>query len=163
MRNAIARVAMVFVLLATSGCGIQVRPAFVVPASTQFNAQLFAPSTPVVLFPGQTVIVIVELVPINGFVLGNQIFFNAFTGANFGLVSFCPSILTIGAPAVGGIGFGGFPTIVFPLSPVGIGTCVLPINLGLSGVIQLDVQVAASGALGARTVTIRRHNLAPTK
>jgi hypothetical protein len=146
MRNAIARFGIALMLLTSSGCGIPVRTVWGVPvAYTGWNAAVIAPpSSPFIIAPGQSIVIIIQLVPINGFVLASQPFFNNFFVANPNLALTCPNILTVSAPAIGGFGTGGLPTVVIPVVPIGIGSCLLPINLGLSGVTVLNVSVSSS-------------------
>lgn len=153
MRNAIALFGIALMLLTSSGCGIPVRTVWGVPgAYTGWNAAVIAPpSSPFIIAPGQSIVIIIQLVPINGFVLASQPFFNNFFVANPNLTLTCPNILSVAAPAIGGLGAGGLPTVLIPVAPIGIGTCLLPVNLGLSGVVVLNVSVSSSN--GSQTST----------
>jgi hypothetical protein len=152
MRRLIARVVASLAMLAAGAqCSGHGDTPTVSSASTRqpWSAVVVQPVTPVVLLPGQTVIIIVQLVPINGFIFGGPFFFNTFIGANPNLGLFCPGLLNIGIPAQGPFGtFGAFgtfvPSVIFPISPIGFGACTIPINVGIGGVIPLSIQVTGS-------------------
>jgi hypothetical protein len=164
MRRALVRIAAMLVLAAASaGCGGYLQSE---NDGAEWSAFIVAPPTPVFpLVPNQPVIVIVEFVPVNGFFLTPPVFFNDFIGVNPGLAGFCPSVLTIGNPVIGSP-INGFPVVEFPLLPIGVGTCAIPLDLGMSGIVTLNVQVssvsagshqAPSGYIMTMTKTLRLH------
>jgi hypothetical protein len=151
MRKSIAAVVAALLLATNPGCaGVQGTPTTLVQSPTgqsqaSFNAFVTQPVNPFVVLPGQTFIIIVQLVPINGFFLTGPVFFNSFFFVNPSLVFTCPNLLVFGTPTVGV--FGGPPTISMPITPIGFGTCTIPINVGVGGIIPLQVQV--SGTTGS--------------
>lgn len=135
-------VSLLLSLLLLSGCG-GIRVLGVVNTGSPFlwNAQLASPGTTAIIVPpGSTVIVIIEFVPVNGFfITGNQ-FLNAFNTANPNLF-FCPSVVSI---VNNGLMFPdpfANPSIGLTLSPSGFGNCAIPLNLGQSGTVTLNVTV----------------------
>jgi hypothetical protein len=129
------------------------------PSVYGWNAQIIQPaSTTIVLAPGTTAIIIIQLVPVNGFVLPGNQFLNAFDGANPSL-AFCPTIVSVinnGLIAPPNT-FSNAPTIGLTLSPIGVGTCSMPLNLGLSGV-TITINVLTSIAANRRLLNQRERN-----
>lgn len=126
-------------LLVIAGCGIQVGG---VPntfnRTPQWNAFVSQPSFPILLAPGQSVVIVVQLIPTNSIILTGPVFLNNFVGANGGIFATCPSIVSVATPIVGSP-FNNVPTVLIPITPVGTGTCTLPVNLGLSGTVQIQI------------------------
>jgi hypothetical protein len=135
-------VSMLFSFLILSGCG-GVRVLGLVNGGSPFlwNGQIVSPgATTIIVPPGSTVIVIIEVVPVNGFfITGNQ-FINAFNAANPNLF-FCPSVVSV---ANSGLLFPdpfANPSIGLTITPSGLGNCAIPLNLGESGIVTLNVTV----------------------
>ncbi len=116
------------------------------PSAMSWSAAVAQPVTPIVVAPGQTIIIIIDLVPINGVVFSSPVFFNLFTSANPNLIFSCPSLLTVGSPIIGPVTVGGVPSVVFSIAPTAFGSCVIPINGGFAGIIPLSVQISGSTA-----------------
>ena len=150
MHSKIVRTAATLMLLAaTAGCGGGGGVASDAPVVTRngptWQAVVVQPTTPVIVVPSQPVIIVVQLVPVNGFFIGAPFFFNSFIFANPGLSFACPSLLTFSSPVlIPAPAVGGTTVIQVPFVPIGIGSCVIPINLGLSGIFTLNVQVSAA-------------------
>lgn len=131
-------------LLILSGCG-GIRLLGIVDSGAPFfwnwNAQIIQPATTtIILAPGSSVIVIVEFVPIGGvFFTGSQ-FVNAFNGANPNLI-FCPSVINIVNDGLFTPNQFSNPSIGLTLLPIGRGLCSIPLNLGQSGTVVLNVSV----------------------
>lgn len=159
MRRTVAAVAAAMLLLITPACGgVQVGfGAF--GGFNSFDAFVTQPISPFVVVPGQSFIIIVELIPIDGVILGGPVFFNDFIGVNPNLAFACPSILTFGSPALGPSAFGTAPSIAIPISPIGFGSCTIPIHVGTGGIFFLNVSVAtAAASRTGYTVTIRSNS-----
>lgn len=107
---------------------------FVVSPTTQF----------IVLQPGQTLVIIVQQAP--AFFFGPPAFFSNFNGANPNLALLCPGIGSIGDTLI--VNNGTFIQITF--SPVGPGTCFMPLDLGANGSVGFNVQVIGGGAKAKR-------------
>jgi hypothetical protein len=162
MRAALSQILMLSLLAMTSGCGGQGTTAFVsgsTGTNVRWNAFVSSPSLPIFVAPGQSLTIIVQLIPSNGFLLTGPVFFNNFIGANPALFG-CPGLLSVGNPFLGGVGFGFVPRILVPISPIGVGTCSFPLNLGLSGIVTIIVQVATVIVLKHTQYVVR---VAPVK
>lgn len=135
---------MLLLLVAMTGCTAIVAfggsNALLFP---RWNAVIAAPSSALIVLPsGRSTTIIIEVVPVNGVFLPGQTFFDDFVGANQNLSFLCPGILIISTPWLSmpsWIG-SGVPQISIGISPIGSGTCLIPINLGLSGTVTLNVQ-----------------------
>lgn len=178
MRKLFARIIVLLTLLAVSaecsGSGAGSGQSFTTfdpsqPSTMSWSAAvtqpITQPVTPIVVTPGQTIIIIIDLVPINGVVFTPPVFFNAFTSVNPNLVFLCPGLLTVGSPIIGPVTTGGIPSVVFPITPVGFGSCVFPINAGFAGIIPLNVQVSGSTVQSAsqRRYVVRLATGPPSK
>jgi hypothetical protein len=142
MRNRVASMVLLWTF-ALSGCGGVRIEGLLNPQFALFGGELVQPSTTTVVIPsGSTVIVVIEEVPINGVVLGGTEFLNDFNGANPAF-AFCPSVLNVVnngiMPATNFLS--NAPSIGLTLSPIGPGTCQIPINLGTGGTIILNVTI----------------------
>jgi hypothetical protein len=150
MRQVIARFVLVVMFIAqTSGCegsATWLVATNTSPVGASFNAFVVQPVNPIFVTPAQPFIIVIQLVPIGGFILGPPIFFNTFFTANPFLISSCPSLVVVGTPTIGTVLVGGVPQIFVPVTPIGVGTCAIPINLGIGGVISLNVQIGQSHA-----------------
>lgn len=117
-----------------------------------FGASLIQPATTfIVLPPGTVVIVLIEAVPVNGFLLTGSPFFNAFNTANPALGSPCQNFVGITNNGLVPNPLGTAPAIGLTLVPTAPGNCVFPINLGQSGVVSLSISTVASARAGHRT------------
>lgn len=130
--------------LILSGCG-GIRVLGVINTGAPFfgdwNAQIVAPATTtIVLAPGSSVIVIVEFVPVGGVFFSGSQFLNAFNGANPNLI-FCPSVITIVNDGLFTPNPFSNPSMGLTLVPIGRGLCSIPLNLGQSGTVVLNVSV----------------------
>ena len=145
MRKAICRILAALALLATSGCDLVVAssPALV---TTQWGAFIAQPVAPFVVFPGQPVVIIIELVPVNGFFLTGPVFFNDFFNANPSLGFACPGIIGFGTGTLGSFGNSGIPAVLLPISPRTPGFCNVPFNMGSNGTITIGITVQSSSA-----------------
>ena len=145
MRKAICRILAALALLATSGCDLVVAsaPAFV---TTQWGAFIAQPVTPFVVFPGQTVIIIIELVPVNGFFPAGPVFFNDFFNANPSLGLSCPGVIGFGTGSLGTFGTSSNPAILLPISPTTPGLCNVPFNLGSNGTVTIGITVQSTSS-----------------
>lgn len=149
MRTLISHILVLSFLMMTASCAGTGTTAFVsagtgtgIGTNIAWNAFVSSPSLPIFVAPGQSLTIIVQLIPINGFLLTGPVFFNNFTLANPFLFG-CPGLLTVGSPILGLNTFGIPPTILLPISPIGIGTCSLPFNLGLTGITTIVVQITS--------------------
>lgn len=138
----------------TVGCGTQVVSSVDrgAPDSRTWAAQVIQPAiTPIVLEPGEIVIIVIQELPVDGLFLGGPAFLDGFDGLNPNFVA-CNDIINVfnnglTAPP---IGFPSAPTINLELSPLNFGSCVLPLNLGLSGSIFLSITVQDRKTLARR-------------
>lgn len=135
---------LLLLALILSGCG-GIRILGVIDTGAPFlwnwNAQIVQPATTtIVLVPGSPVVIIVEFVPVGGvFFTGSQ-FVNAFDGANPNLV-FCPSVINVVNGGLFTPNPFSNPSIGLTLVPIGRGLCTIPLNLGQSGTVVLNVSV----------------------
>lgn len=111
----------------------------------QWAAQIIQPtSTLVVITPSSPVHLLIQAIPVSGFVVGGSLFQNDFTAANPHIPSaICPNIVTI---ANNGLvtpppGFPNNSTLEVTLTFAGDGNCNVPINLGAAGTTVLDAAV----------------------
>ncbi len=107
--------------------------------TAQWNAFVAQPSLPVLVTPGQTVIIVIQFVPVNSFFFTGTIFLNTFVGANPGIFTACPGIVNVGNPVLGTTFNTGAPSIFLPVTPIVSGTCTIPFNMGLSGTVPIQI------------------------
>lgn len=126
-----------------AGVGVNQGPFF--NGFNGFGASLIQPATTfIVLPPGTVVVVLIEAVPVNGFLLTGFPFFNAFNAANPTLGSACQSVIGITNNGLVSNPFGTAPAIGLTLVPTAPGNCAFPINLGQSGVVSLSISTVAT-------------------
>jgi hypothetical protein len=164
MRTLISQILVLSFLMMTAGCAGGSGTTAFVSAGTgtgtgtniAWNAFVSSPSLPIFVTPGQSLTIVVQLIPINGFLLTGPVFFNNFTLANPFLFG-CPGLLTVGSPILGVNAFGIPPTLLVPISPIGIGTCSLPFNLGLTGIVSIVVQITSIVVANHAQYVMRLH------
>jgi hypothetical protein len=87
--------------------------------------------------------IFIQPAPINGAFVAPPFFLSSFNAAN-PLFTGCATVVSVingGFVTTLPVGFAALPTIGLIVTPIGIGSCFLPINLGFTGTVLISITV----------------------